>query len=215
MRKVVLSILILLALVLCVWISAAFIRSWFEPPPLRCSCKDHFGHDIYPPTAYINDPTYAHCKDFFQGKNIEEIDQRRQKEVFDGCIKERAELFAGKDYSEAKDLAKAFLTLLTAVLVASITFSEKIVDFNNSGWWSRGFMISCWILLLAAIASCGAGLALMTSAFGYATYSPYQDYGQFEHRAGILYIIAGLSFGTGLMSLLIAGIIALIERHKT
>ena len=36
------------------------------------------------------------------------------------------------DYGEAKDLAKAFLTLVSAILVGTIIFSEKIVNFQYS-----------------------------------------------------------------------------------
>src|SRR4051812_42403465 len=48
--------------------------------------------------------------------------------AFESCIEYQAKLFIDRDYSEAKDLSKAFLTLLVAVLIASITFSEKIVN---------------------------------------------------------------------------------------
>jgi len=51
-----------------------------------------------------------------------------------------ANRFLDRDYAEVKDLSTAFLTLLTAVFVASITFSEKIVDFNRSGWWAKAIL---------------------------------------------------------------------------
>jgi hypothetical protein len=103
---------------------------------------------------------------------------------------ERARLFIERDFAETKDLAKAFLTLLTAVLVASITFSEKIVDVNRSGWWPRGLMIGSWIMVLVAIASSGAGLALMAQGAGYAAYFPHANYRVFETTAVQLFITA-------------------------
>ena len=37
--------------------------------------------------------------------------------------------FLKYDYGETKDLCKSFLTLVSALLVFSVTFSEKIVAF--------------------------------------------------------------------------------------
>ena len=37
--------------------------------------------------------------------------------------------FLTYDYAEAKDLAKAFLTLISVILVFSITFSDKVINF--------------------------------------------------------------------------------------
>lgn len=134
-------------------------------------------------------------------------------DLFRTCLQTRANLFLSRDYAEAKDLSKSFLTLLTAILVASITFSEKIVDLGHSSWWARGSMVGCWILLLIAIAACGSGLTLMTFAAGMASYQPDLDYFSYETQAMKLYIVAGLAFGTGLASLLLAGLISLVERH--
>jgi hypothetical protein len=130
------------------------------------------------------------------------------------CLADNAQLFLDKDYAETKDLAKAFLTLLTAILVASITFSEKIVDLSRAGWWSRGAMISCWVLILIAIASSGTGLALMSVAAGWAAYRPDVDFRVFELRAVTLFISAGLSFGAGLVALFVAGVISLVDRRS-
>src|SRR5687767_2944902 len=45
---------------------------------------------------------------------------------------ELAQLFLKYDYPETKDLCKQFLTLVVAVLVFSLTFSEKIADFPRA-----------------------------------------------------------------------------------
>jgi hypothetical protein len=42
------------------------------------------------------------------------------------------ETFLKYDYAETKDLAKDFLTLVSAILVFSLTFAEKIVNFHWS-----------------------------------------------------------------------------------
>src|SRR5690349_17567982 len=80
------------------------------------------------------------------------------QQVYPDCAegsecKRLATLFA-QDYTESKDLAKAFLTLLVAVFVGSITFSEKIVDVKTSGVWAKATMILCWICILIAIVAC-------------------------------------------------------------
>lgn len=128
------------------------------------------------------------------------------------CLVGQADLFLEVDFAEAKDLSKAFLTLLTAVLVASITFSEKIVGIGTSGWWVRSTMITCWLLLLLAIVACGAALALMASAASSALYQPDSSYQSLTVRAVYLYLTAGFSFGLGLAAMLVTGIISLSQR---
>ena len=64
--------------------------------------------------------------------------------AYQACIEKQAKLYLERDYAESKDLAKTFLTLLSATLVASITFSEKIVDVSKAGLLPFGTMIVCW-----------------------------------------------------------------------
>jgi hypothetical protein len=135
----------------------------------------------------------------------------RDRSGYDACLEERAKKFFDRDYAETRDISKAFLTLLTAVFVASIAFSEKIVNVSTTGWWPRALMICCWVLLLVAIATCGAALALMMQAAGYASYFPESAFWVFEADAIQLYLCSGLAFGGALVSLLIAGIIALVD----
>ena len=61
-------------------------------------------------------------------------------------------------YDEGKDLSKSFLTLIGAVFVASITFSEKIIDLKTAGPSGRVAMVTCWLSLLLSVAACGTGL---------------------------------------------------------
>ncbi len=117
-----------------------------------------------------------------------------------------------KDYDVTKDLGKSFLTLLAGLLVASITFSEKIINLHSATRTARTLMICCWLFLLVAIITCGVGLALMTVAAGWASYQPFRDFRVFETSAVYLFISAGLSFGGGMVSLLVAGIVSLNER---
>lgn len=133
-------------------------------------------------------------------------------ERYQDCI-DLAKTFLDRDYTETKDLSKAFLTLLTAFLVGSITFSEKIVDVNRSTWVPKALMISCWCCILLAIVACGSGLALMASAAGFASYTPGYDYRHLEQRAIQLYVLSGIAFGGSLVMLLCAGTISLFTRE--
>jgi hypothetical protein len=53
-----------------------------------------------------------------------------------------AGLFLKYDYAEAKDLSKQFLTTVTAVLVFSLTFADKIINFSQASRVSRRFLIA-------------------------------------------------------------------------
>jgi hypothetical protein len=164
------------------------LSNWTARPEIVADCSDRFG---------IHHPVKSELLRYY------------------ACVDRKAQLFVERDFAETKDLSKAFLTLLTAVLVASITFSEKIVDLHRSTWWPRGLMISSWVLLLLAIVTCGTGLALMTIAAGYASYFTHLDYRLFEVKAVWLFGIAGLSFGSGLVALLVAGIVSLVDRSSS
>ena len=130
------------------------------------------------------------------------------------CREELAGIFLERDYKESKELATSFLTLLTAVLVASITFSEKIVDFSRSDGWSKAAMISCWVLLLIAIVNCGAGLALMSIAAGQAAYLPQTQFHHLEAPAVMLFVGSGGSFGSALVALIAAALLSVFDKRS-
>lgn len=171
------------AILFCVWSGYIFVRTW------RMDLADN-----------------APCVNL-HGLVIESGNRE-----YEACVNTRAQSFLRVDYAESKDASKAFLTLITAILVASITFSEKIVDVAQSGWTVKTIMIVSWVLFLIAIGSCGAALALMMNAAGYATYFPYRDFRLIEHQASTLFIFSGLSFGTGLAMLMIAGTVSMATR---
>jgi hypothetical protein len=124
------------------------------------------------------------------------------------------EKFVEKEYAELKDLAKSFLTILVAVFVASITFSEKIVNFNTSTWWSKSLLIVCWVLLLLSIVLTGSGLVFLTSSFNQAIYVPCPDNIDLYMKAFFCFVFSGLAFGLALASMLCAGIISFIQPKK-
>jgi hypothetical protein len=129
------------------------------------------------------------------------------------CLQDRADRFLKYDVAASADLSKSFLSLVIAVFVASIAFSEKIVDLRRAGWWSRGVMITCWILLLAAIALAGVGLVLMTFASGWAAHRPELNYWALEYEAMRLFVLGGVSFGSSLVAMFVAGLASLMDRE--
>jgi hypothetical protein len=56
-------------------------------------------------------------------------------------IDEAAKLFLQYNYLETKDLCKHFITIIIAVLVFSLTFSEKIIDFKNASTLAKSLLL--------------------------------------------------------------------------
>ena len=115
------------------------------------------------------------------------------------------ELFLKYDYPETKDMCKQFLTLVTTVLVISLTFSEKIIDFKNTSTLSKWLIILAWVSFLSAIIFCGLGLLFVTMAAGEAVYSKIKNYKRINY-AYIGIVIAGASFVLGLILLIVTTI---------
>jgi hypothetical protein len=114
-------------------------------------------------------------------------------------------------YEEGKDLSKAFLTLVAAVFVASVTFSEKILDLKSAGSWARASMIVCWIFLLVSIAACGTGLVYLASAYALLNFTNFVPLHQML-RSCFLIGSSGLAFGVGLLMMLLAGLPSVIKK---
>jgi len=74
-------------------------------------------------------------------------------------------------------------------------------------------MIACWILLLAAIALAGVGLVLMTFASGWAAHRPELNYWALENEAMRLFILGGVSFGSSLVAMFVAGLASLMDKE--
>lgn len=122
-----------------------------------------------------------------------------------------AELFLRYDYTETKDLAKAFLTLVSSILVISITFSEKVVGGPYARQRSRLALAASWFFLIIALIVCGSALVLITIAAGEAVYGG-TGYLSVAWHSWYLMIFAGALFEAGLLALAIAGIFALYDK---
>jgi hypothetical protein len=80
--------------------------------------------------------------------------------------------FLTYDYAETKDLGKAFLTLISAVLVFSMTFSDKVIDFPRAGRGARLTLFVGWACFALAIIICGIAFCL-NHAYPVATQEPH------------------------------------------
>jgi hypothetical protein len=125
--------------------------------------------------------------------------------------------FLTYDYPEAKDLAKSFLTLIAAILVFSITFSEKIIGFQTAARSKKVFLVMSWVLFFIAIICCGVAIVINYSAILEAVdcgLSPcdsphgWNYWDEFNAGNGIMGI-AGVSFGLGLISLIVSALLSI------
>jgi hypothetical protein len=119
-----------------------------------------------------------------------------------------AKLFLQYDYPETKDLCKTFLTLVTAVLVFSLAFSEKIVDFARATKLARRLLLSAWFSMIGSIITCGVGLCYISLAGGDAMYGGIR-YWHLAQIAWAWIIVAGICFVVGLLALISAGIVSI------
>jgi hypothetical protein len=122
------------------------------------------------------------------------------------------------DYAETRSLCKDFLTLVSAILVFSIAFSEKIVDFANAPLHTRRWLLSSWQCFIAAIVACGIGLCFITLAGGAAVYGvdaigPWSGGMYYWAEWSWLSIfLAGGLFVAGLIALIVAAANSMRQR---
>lgn len=116
---------------------------------------------------------------------------------------DKYELFLKYSYPEARDMGLHFITVVTAVLIFSLNFAEKVFNFKNASGTKRLVVILGWCLFLISIILCGIGLTFNAVAGGGAVYR--KDY--YSHYAQLAYgfiIAAGLFFIAGLVFLIIS-----------
>jgi len=126
--------------------------------------------------------------------------------------------FLSFQYPEVKDLCKQFLTLISAILVFSITFSEKIVDFQRAPLNQRMSLLASWVLLVVALISCGLGLCCIfiaaESANGSAIYNYGHDFKYFTRFAYAFLDFSGISFVVALIALILAALPNVIKTRR-
>jgi len=125
------------------------------------------------------------------------------------------EVFVEFYYREIKDLCKHFLTLISATLVASITFGDKIVPFSTATSAQRWTLSLSWLALLAALAAAGWGLYLLFTAAEKAKGEVIFTYGrgfkELARLAAFFLDFSALAYGGGLLLLAAAGMLRLFQ----
>jgi hypothetical protein len=133
-------------------------------------------------------------------------------------------LFMQYHYAEVKDLAKTFLTLVSAVLVLSLTFSDKIVDFLNASRTQKAYLVITWVLFITSIIFFGVALCYLAVEGGMALYDDHFTLRITDNEAGSYYysypatmanmalLGAGISFTSGLATMIVAAALAAWQR---
>lgn len=98
-------------------------------------------------------------------------------------------LFMQYHYAEVKDLAKTFLTLVSAVLVLSLTFSDKIVDFLNASRTQKAYLVITWVLFITSIIFFGVALCYLAVEGGMALYDDHFTLRITDNEAGSYYLL--------------------------
>jgi hypothetical protein len=144
----------------------------------------------------------------------------RSETIIDGI--NVADVFIDKAYPEIKSLATQLLTLLTGVLVFSVAFSEKIINFNSAEQTTRIIMILGWTFLIMSIIANGFGLAYNAYAIPFAIADSYYAthgtigaasfYEPFINSL-IAILLSGFFFILGLICIVIAGVISINRKQ--
>ena len=114
------------------------------------------------------------------------------------------ELFLKHDYSEAKDLCKQFLTLNVGVIVFSLSFADKVIEFSKTSEITRVVLLSSWSCLLGSLVGCGIALAYISLAAGQVVYGERKDFQSISVRTIVGVVISGALFVLGLIALAFA-----------
>lgn len=125
------------------------------------------------------------------------------------------------EYKEVKDLDLHFLTLVVTVLVFSLTFSEKIVNFQVASRRTRAFLLWSWGAFVVAIIGAGLALTLVfiagitaTNSERFVSLNGTDAYWWWRNRSGWALLISGCLFVAGLVLLLSSGIATLRRAAK-
>jgi len=120
------------------------------------------------------------------------------------------EVFLSFLYPEVKDLAKNFLTLISATIVFSITFAEKVVDFAVATRAQKSAVVTSYAVLIASLGCCGLGLYTVFMAAEEASGSIVYEYGSdFRTLTKVAYHwldAAGALYGLGLVLLVVVSL---------
>lgn len=120
-----------------------------------------------------------------------------------------SEIYVQFYYPEIKDLSKSFLSLVSAILAFSVTFSTSIIDIKATSSTQLIFLICAWLSFVIAIITTGAGLYLSFRNANMANKAIKEndklEISDLLTPPYILLTIAGCTFVAGLVLLAIAG----------
>lgn len=123
-------------------------------------------------------------------------------------LPEVVEKFLKYDYAETRDLLKAFITLISATLVFSLTFSDKIATMTTTEHNIRLFVFGAWASFFAALALAGGGIVSMAVAAGCVLYGSMPIFtcgvSTFSILSWVAGLAAGLLYTLGLLLLIMA-----------
>lgn len=123
---------------------------------------------------------------------------------------EAAKLFLQYDYGEGKALCTQFLTVVVAVLVVSLTFSEKIADFPKASKLVKCLLLAAWCLFVLAIILGGLAIYFMARAAENAFYGGTSYY-QIQSKAMYIAVAGGCAFVLGLISLISSAAVTIFK----
>ncbi|MES2938808.1 MAG: hypothetical protein V4864_14065 [Pseudomonadota bacterium] len=124
-----------------------------------------------------------------------------------------AETFLKFVYPETRDLCKHFLTLVSGILVFSITFSEKIVEFHKADVWPRRLLLFAWSMLVSAFLAGGLSLTMLFVSASRAA-GNHPGWGRLMELGGLTLFAAGGAFVLALLTLVACGVLAVLRRER-
>jgi hypothetical protein len=115
-------------------------------------------------------------------------------------------------FTETKDLTKSFLTVVTAVLVFSLTFSEKIANFSGAWAVTRWTIVGAWSSMFLAVLSGGIAICYIALSGGAASSGSEADAYWRPMRVAIRWLVtAGVLFVVSLVALIVAAVLSAMK----
>ena len=115
------------------------------------------------------------------------------------------QVFVSFHYQEVKDLGKQFLTLISATLVFSVTFAEKILPFASATRFQKALLSLSWLILLASLAATGFGIYVnylaASKAKGSVVYEYQRDFRSLARMSYAALDLAAILYGLSLFVL--------------
>lgn len=132
-----------------------------------------------------------------------------------------AQKFIDYGYPQIKELTIQYLTFLSSILVFSVTFSEKIINFSTAKSYTKTIIIFGWAFIVVAITLGGIGLAYNVFALPFALADVYTiehekidsiDFYIPAFKSLFAILVSGFFFILGLVCIVITGILSIFKK---